>query len=170
MKRGGTGGGTTKTGLVFEAKTDLSAAIQRVPGYSVTGNSVYKGSLEVGRLYAKNALYSDLLVPGGVNARSILSKRLLPDDALLALSDNVLHIIEKKFQRVNGSVDEKLQTCDFKLRQYRRLVKPLGLKVTYTYVLNDWFEDEAYRDVLEYIVDVGARYYFEIVPLDELGI
>lgn len=170
MKQGGVGGGTTKTGLVFEVKTDLSAAIQHVPGYSVTGNSVYRGSSEVGRLFAKNALYSELLLPRGVDARSILSKLLLPDDALLSLRDDVLHVIEKKFQKVNGSVDEKLQTCAFKLRQYRRLVKPLGLKVTYTYVLNDWFKDSAYRDVLAYIVDVGARYYFEVVPLNELGI
>ena len=170
MKRGGVGGGSTKTGLVFEAKTDLATAIGRMPGYHVTGNVAYEGPVAVGRLYQKYALYSGLLRPKGVDARKVISKLLLPDDALLSLKTNELHIMEKKFQAVAGSVDEKLQTCDFKLRQYRKLVKPIGIMVTYTYVLNAWFLQEAYRDVLAYIEDVGARYYFDVVPHDVLGI
>jgi hypothetical protein len=48
--------------------------------------------------------------------------------------------IEVKYQQVAGSVDEKLQTCDFKLKQYLKLVASLGIKVEYVYVLNNWFK------------------------------
>lgn len=43
--------------------------------------------------------------------------------------------------RSSGSVDEKLQTCDFKRKQYLKMVHSLGLKVEYVYVLNDWFKN-----------------------------
>ena len=46
-----------------------------------------------------------------------------------------LNIIEIKYQEVAGSVDEKLQTCDFKKKQYERLLRPLKLIVEYCYVL-----------------------------------
>ena len=42
-----------------------------------------------------------------------------------------LFIIEVKYQQLAGSVDEKLQTCDFKRKQYLKLVNYLGLKVEY---------------------------------------
>jgi hypothetical protein len=48
-----------------------------------------------------------------------------------------LFIIEVKYQQVAGSVDEKLQTCDFKRKQYLKLVRSLELKVEYVYVLSN---------------------------------
>jgi len=74
---------------------------------------------------------------------------LLPDDALLVIVRETLFIIEVKYQQVEGSVDEKLQTCDFKCKQYLKLVGSLGLKVEYVYVLNDWFRNPRYKDVLD---------------------
>jgi len=47
-----------------------------------------------------------------------------------------------KFQKVAGSVDEKLQTCGFKKRQYTELLKPLDINVEYIYILNDWFQQD----------------------------
>lgn len=48
-----------------------------------------------------------------------------------------LFIIEVKYQQVKGSVDEKLQTCDFKRKRYLKLVMSLELKVEYVYVVSD---------------------------------
>jgi hypothetical protein len=62
-----------------------------------------------------------------------------------------LYIIEVKYQEVAGSVDEKLQTCDFKRKQYLKLVSEKGLKVEYVYVLSDWFKDPRYKDSLDSI-------------------
>jgi len=61
-----------------------------------------------------------------------------------SLRSTRLHIIEKKWQEVSGSVDEKLQTCGFKIRQYNRLVEGTGLEVKFTYLLNDWFTHPGY--------------------------
>ena len=62
-----------------------------------------------------------------------------------------MYILEIKFQKVAGSVDEKLQTCDFKKKQYQRLFAPLNYEVEYIYILSDWFNRPEYKDVLTYI-------------------
>ena len=36
MKKGGVGGGNTKTGLIFEGKTDLATFLAKQPGYSLS--------------------------------------------------------------------------------------------------------------------------------------
>jgi len=44
MKKGGVGGGNTKTGLNFEGKVDFLTFIEKQNGYSVDGNDVlYNG-------------------------------------------------------------------------------------------------------------------------------
>jgi hypothetical protein len=75
-----------------------------------------------------------------------------------------------KFQEVAGSVDEKLQTCDFKHKQYQKLLSPLKIKVKYVYVLNDWFMKKEYEDVLKYIDSVGCYYFFNILPFHFLDL
>ena len=42
----------------------------------------------------------------------------MPDESFFNIKTNKLIIIEKKWQQIEGSVDEKLQTCDFKKKQY----------------------------------------------------
>lgn len=105
-----------------------------------------------------------------INWRKIISKKLLPDDAMLVIVRETLFIIEIKYQQVAGSVDEKLQTCDFKRKQYLKLVNSLGLKVEYVYVLNDWFKKKEYKDVLDYIQSVNCHYKFNELPLAWLGL
>ena len=167
MILGGTGGASTQTGLLFEKDTDLKAALEGISSMvKVNNDIVYVANVEVARLYQKNKLYKLLLEPKGIKWKDIVSKKLLPDDALL--SNGTLFIIEKKYQQTAGSVDEKLQTCDFKKKQYTKLMAPLGIKVEYIYVLNDFFTDQKYRDVLEYINSVGCYYYFNQVPAEKL--
>jgi hypothetical protein len=78
--------------------------------------------------------------------------------------------IEIKFQGVTGSVDEKLQTCDFENQQHKKLLAPLNITVKYAYVLNDWFKKKEYKDVLDYVKSVGCYYFFEELPLDFLDL
>jgi hypothetical protein len=130
---------------------------------------VYFGEELVARCFRKYGFYK-YLDEEGVDWRRMLSKQLLPDDALLVIVRETLFIIEVKYQQVAGSVDEKLQTCDFKRKQYLKLVTPLGLKVEYVYVLNDWFKNPAYKDVLEYIQSVNCHYKFGELPLAWLGL
>lgn len=166
---GGFGGGNTITGLNFEKETDILELLRRQPGYSVKGNVVFYNNIEVARSFKKYALYR-FLETQGVDYTKILSKRLLPDEALYVIINNTLFVIEMKFQQVSGSVDEKLQTCDFKRKQYTKLMAPLNIEVEYIYILSDWFRKQEYKDVLDYIISVGCQYYFKYLPLQKLGL
>ena len=117
----------------------------------------------------KNTLYK-YLGSRKINYKKIISKKLLPDDAIYVITNNTLFIIEIKFQKVSGSVDEKLQTCDFKRKQYAKLMAPLNIEVEYIYILNDWFRKPEYKDVLDYVISVGCQYYFHYLPLQKLGL
>ena len=164
----GGGSNTNIVGLHFEQTISLHTVFTNHPDFEVKGDRVFKGEEEIGLLCGKGGLYTKLLQPLGINYTDYLSKKLLPDDAIL-IGDTVF-IIEKKFQGGAGSVDEKLQTCDFKKKQYTKLLSAAGLKVEYIYVLNDWFRQPCYKDVHEYILSVGCKYYFLEIPLTSLGL
>lgn len=170
MIKSGKGGGNTRTGLVFEGKTDLSTFLSQQPHYSINGSDVYYDENKVAEVYKKHKFYSIFLEKLGINWRDHISKRLLPDDSIFVLLNNVLFIIECKHQEVAGSVDEKLQTCDFKKKQYKKLMAAANIDVEYIYLLDDWFRQEQYTDVLNYIHSVGCDYYFEYIPLHRLGL
>jgi len=170
MKKGGTGGGRTITGLRFESRVTLEKVIAAIPNYKVSNDVVYFKDEKVAEFYPKNKLYKNLLQPRNIDYSKLISKRLLPDEAVLILRDQTLFIIEIKFQEVAGSVDEKLQTCDFKNKQYKKLLAPLDISVKYVYVLSDWFKDPAYKDVLNYVESVGCYYFFNELPMKFLGL
>lgn len=194
MKKGGVGGANTQTGLAFELKTDLPTFMSKQEGYEVVDNDfdivirkrtgekikrprksvarwkVYFNDEFVAEIFQKHGLYR-YFDEVGLNYRKIISKKLLPDDAIFVIANNTVFIIEKKIQTTTGSVDEKLQTCDFKLKQYRKLFSPLNKEVKYYYLLDkSWFDKPAYQDVLEYIISVGCGYYFNYIPLHALGL
>lgn len=168
MIKGGKGGANTNvTGLQFERDTSLAVALQAA-GFEIYGRKIiHENKAHVGLLLGKSHIYK-FLDAEGVDWRNIVSSRLLPDEACLSLKNHKLTVVEKKWQEVGGSVDEKLQTCGFKLRQYSRLFAPLGIEVKYVYLLNDWFSHPRYQDVLDYIKEVGADYHFKSLPLELL--
>ncbi len=170
MKRGGVGGANTKTGLYFEGKVDFITFIQKQKNYSVAGSKVFYKGKEVAKSFKKNGLYK-YLEENGINYQKFISKKLLPDDAIFVIVNNTFFILEIKFQEVAGSTDEKLQTCDFKIKQYRKLLSIFNVEVKYIYILNDWFKKPEYKDVLDYIISVeGCSYYFHYLPLQKLGL
>jgi len=175
MKEGGIGGANTQTGLDFERNVDFQDLLAAQKGYEVrkqpgtAGMGVYfKGTL-VARSFRKWEFYK-YLEEIGIDWRAKISSRLLPDDSILVIVRETLFIIEVKFQQVPGSVDEKLQTCDFKRKQYLRLLADKNIRVEYVYILNDWFRDAKYRDVLQYVQSVHCHYRFNTLPLTWLGL
>ena len=40
----------------------------------------------------------------------------------------------------------------------------------YCYILDSWFKHPQYKDVLDYIISVNCKYYFDYIPLQELGL
>ena len=169
MIKGGVGGGNTKTGLVFEGKTDLATFLQGYEGYVVKAGDVFFKGEKIARIFKKHAFYK-FLEELRINWRECISKKLLPDDSIFIIIRRTLYIIECKFQQVAGSVDEKLQTCDFKKKQYKKLLAPANIDVEYIYLLGDWFRKPEYKDVLDYIISVDCSYYFEHIPLWKLGL
>ncbi|MBU1036425.1 hypothetical protein KKF32_00125 [Patescibacteria group bacterium] len=121
-------------------------------------------------LFKKYSLYK-YLKNKGIDYTKLISKRVLPDDAIFVIVNNTFFILEIKFQEVSGSTDEKLQTCDFKIKQYRKLLSQLNVEVKYIYILNDWFKKPEYKDVLDYIISIdGCYYYFNYLPLQKIGL
>lgn len=170
MIKNGKGGGNTKTGLVFEGKTDLSTFLSTQNGYEVIGDKVFYEGEMVARIFKKYDFYKKFLKELEIDWTQIISKQLLPDDSIFVIINNTLYIIECKFQQVSGSVDEKLQTCDFKKKQYQKLMSKANIDVEYMYLLSDWFRDPRYKDVLDYIHSVRCQYYFEYIPLYKFGL
>lgn len=167
MIKGGKGGANTNlTGLKFEKDTSLAEALANT-GFSIVDDRIFADKTPVGLLAEKAKIYR-FLEAKDVDWQTIISAKLLPDEAVYSDSAKSMTIVEKKWQEVSGSVDEKLQTCGFKLRQYRRLFAPIEVRVKYVYLLNDWFAHPRYSDVLAYIREVGADYHFESLPLDLL--
>lgn len=82
----------------------------------VGGKGQLTGQL-VARLFKKHELYR-FLAQNGVDWKKHLSKKLLPDNCIYVIVNNTAFILEVKHQQIAGSVDEKLQTCDFKKKQY----------------------------------------------------
>ena len=168
MIKGGVGGANTKTGLAFELETDFPTLLEGLNGYKIENidyNTRRKnGEVIIGkklRLKPKRwkILYS------GEEIGQIFQK-----EGLYRYFDEV-YIIEKKTQSRSGSVDEKLQTCDFKLKQYKKLFAPLNKEVSYSYLLDKkWFGQEKYKDVLDYIISIGCKYYYNYIPFDVMGL
>ena len=169
MIKGGKGGANTKTGLRFEGKTDLVDFLNDQPGYTVHGETVYFCNKEVAKAFKKHGLYR-FLDGMDIAWTSVLSKKLLPDNCLYVIVNNTLFVVECKFQQVAGSVDEKLQTCDFKKKQYQKLLARANIDVEYVYLLSNWFRKPEYKDVLDYIISVGCQFYFEYIPLAKFGL
>ena len=169
MKKGGKAVVNTKTGLKFEGKTDLSTFLSKQKGYKVKDGNVYYNDEMVARVFKKNEFYK-FLEEYGIEWNKIIKSKILPDDCIFVIVENKLFIIECKFQQTPGSVDEKLQTCDFKKKQYQKLLAKANIDVEYVYLLSEWFKKEKYQDVLDYIHSVGCYYYFEYIPLNKLGL
>ena len=186
MIKNGIGGGNTKTGLIFEGETDLGTFLSRQNGYAVCAvneqftldgknfkkaiRTVYYNGKKVAELYKKHEFYSSFLLKLGIDWKKYISKQLLPDDSIFVIIKNTVYIIECKHQQVNGSVDEKLQTCDFKKKEYKKLLSKANLDIEYIYLLDNWFRQDKYKDVLDYIHSVGCDYYFEYIPLYRFGL
>lgn len=170
MKKGGIGGGNTKTGINFEGEVDFLTLINRQLNYSVRGHDIFYHGDRVAQAFKKHDFYT-YLKDKGIEWEKLISAKLLPDDAIFVITNNTFFILEIKFQSGTGSTDEKLQTCDFKIKQYRKLLAQMNVEIQFIYILNDWFKAPRYKDVLDYIITVpGCSYYFDYLPLQKIGL
>ena len=174
----GGGTNTNKHGLQFEQDTSLYDAIKNAglkteqvsEDEAPLTHKVFQNNEFIGYITGKKQLYKHFLNPRGVNQKEIHTKEMQPDDVFINIKEQIAYIFEKKFQNTAGSTDEKLHGCDFNKRQFQKLFEPIGYKVEYIYILNDWFKQPVYGDSLQYMTDTGCKYYFNELPLDVIGL
>ena len=131
----GGGSQTNSNGLKFEQSTLLDDVL-REKGYIIKDCYVYFGENKpIGMSVHKKKLYSEFLEKHNLDYRQFNSKGWEPDDCYISFKNKTAYIIEKKFQKSPGSVDEKLATCHFKWLEYNKLFSVIGYKTTYIFVL-----------------------------------
>jgi len=172
----GGGANTNLNGLTFEKRTDFKTSLSKHPKIIIKerigfSEIYYKNKLQ-GFYTDKHNFYSYFLKKEQVEWEIIISKKYLPDAVFINQLNKTVYIIEKKFQAGSGSVDEKLQTCDFKKKIYIKLIEKCktNYSTEYYYLLNDWYKREEYKDVKSYIISVGCKYFIDKIELMDLGI
>jgi hypothetical protein len=154
-------------------ETQLLSEVAAIPGYTIekihekAGKGFFFEGKLVARFFWADDFYS-FLKESKVNWRKLISMKMVQDFVLLIVSDNVLFVGDTSVRRPRD--EEELMLCDFKRKQYQKLVTPLGLKVEYVFVLSDWFKKPEYKDVLDYINSVNCHYKFNELPLAWLGL
>lgn len=169
MKENGIGGSHTKNGKYFENSVyeNLMKFLQdkdiKIEEINNEKNylRLYNNQKDLGFLLKQNSLYK-FLKSSNINWKERISTKIIPDLFFIDLFNKEIIISEIKFQKVQGSVDEKLQTAHFKNLQYKKLFSNTIFKnfdIKYGYILNDWFKDKKYNDVLQYLNKINCFYY-----------
>lgn len=157
MIAGGTGGANTKTGAIFEMETDLR-------------ENLINAGIDLSKVvFCKQRDFPKMMKSHNFDMTENFGKEFWPDEAFIY--DNQLFVIEKKYQCVNGSVDEKIQTGPYKRIIYDVCARAIGLKKsTYMYLLKDEaFNRPKYTiHQIPYLKQNNIPVYFDNFPIDEI--
>ena len=157
-------------GFVLRRRAELANFLSKQPGYQLLGGgNIYYRDYLVATIFKKDQFY-DFLKTLTIDWREVISKQPPLYNGFYLLTASTLFIIERKFQPEEEFTAEELQSCDFKKKQYQKLMAQTDIEVEYVYLLSDWFRKPEYKDVLDYIISVRCQYYFEYIPLQKLGL
>lgn len=156
----------TTTGALFELK--VSGHAPGIPLHKKELGKYY--TQQTGKYYSLSLIRANKAkgIPADKNEKAkmfegqyLFARALEPDEAYLDEATSTLTIFEKKFQDTDGSADEKIQGCDFKIKQYQKLAKELNIEhVYFIYILGDWFKSPYYADVLRHVKETPNCDYF----------
>ena len=156
---GAGGAGTNANGLPYEIKTDLSSHFIEVSSDKTCKLIKFHQHTDLIYTYSLQAQFLKMMREKGYLDTEVAmahgSKR--PDESVLDDKNNIVFIIEKKFQEVSGSVCEKIQTGPFKLYHYKRLFPKHH--VVYIYCLSDWFKTNCVAE-LEYLKNENIPVFY----------
>ena len=144
----GTGAGgsnTNKNGIPYEILTELNTEYNVISHNKYSKQIIFNNNknklfilTKQGQLFKYMNNYIDKNISKAHGCKN-------PDECFIDEISNIIFIIEKKFQQVNGSVCEKIQTPDFKIWQYNRTFP--NFKIVYIYCLSDWFIENCKAEV-----------------------
>ena len=175
------GSAAVYSGAEFEIEFDLKNILD--PYYDIapgTGRATSKSNgMEVGIYGNQWDVHSKVFDRLGVDMRLTTGIARKPDDFFLNFNDGVLYIIEKKNQRTEGSVDEKIEAGPMRRVEYREAVNSMyqnelcdkKIGVAIAYVLSDHFAAPKYDFILrmlwqEYGIPCGINEF----PLSFVGL
>lgn len=167
----GGGAQTNINGYAFEQTTSLNDYLLN-SGFTIKNRfDVYYNDTFLGYSINKRNFTDVFLSSKGIDYLDFNSKRWDPDEAFINERNKTVYIIEKKFQQSSGSVDEKLATFPFKIFEYEKLLTPIGYSVQYFYLLSSkWFTNPKYNDYFTYMRLNHCPYYFDVFPLEAIGL
>lgn len=153
----------TSSGADFETATDIQSALVS-EGFLPKGDTSYNGTHSL-QFMSKYGFVRWVKAKFNASWRTAgVIWNLLPDEAIYCHQTNTVTIVEKKFQRTQGSVDEKILTGPVKAHAYTQLFKGTGIKVRYVFLLSDWFKDEKYTFFIEHNRTLGVDTFFNSIP------
>lgn len=152
---------STKHGITYEDLTDLSKKYN-IKSIHDTYSLIKFSNYESSYIFTKQANFIKYMK--SINEYNIHITPAHgcknPDECYIDIVNKFVFIIEKKFQKVSGSVCEKIQTPDFKTWQYSRLIP--NYKIIYIYSLSDWFKTNC-KSEIEYLDYKNIKYFWASV-------
>jgi hypothetical protein len=162
----GTGAGganTNKNGLSYEEITDLASNYKScvsIPNKKYKMSEIsFDGERTFLKPQTKVTLHKYMKEIGERNEEVYAAGGCKePDETYIDPVNRTVFILEKKFQQVGGSVDEKLQTGPFKKMHYEELFP--NYKIHYIYCLCDWFKRDDYKSTMDYLKKNGIPVFW----------
>jgi hypothetical protein len=127
---------SNENGLPYEQLTDLKTHYNIIDTKNEINTIVFNSTTKKFRTSKKTNLFK--CIPEHLNTIDKGHGCKQPDEYYIDDENKVIFFIEKKFQEVNGSTCEKVQTIDFKIWQYSRTFPTY--KIVYIYCLSEWFK------------------------------
>lgn len=152
----GTGAGgaqTTANGLAFEQKTSIENKLLTNNFAKIVMNKKNKNGyyLELKKEDIKITYVSQTGFKLYMKKEFDVDVCRKPDEAFIIYKDDkyYLKIIEKKNQNVDGSVEEKLKTGKFNIREYEKMLKHKFI-VSYAFCISKFLQDKFESKELKY--------------------
>jgi hypothetical protein len=181
MVKGGKGGGSTRTGLIFEKNVKYPELPEGFNYKSGKFNEVvnnYDEEIGVWIVKAEIYRYIDKFFPQiDLGEYESGTDRKEPDKCFINNNKKKVFIFEVKYQENDGSVDEKITNFGYLLDYYQGLFEPSGYEVEIVYVLSEWFftndknkkrsrRKEKYERKLKYLRKNNIRYFQDAVGIE----
>lgn len=152
----------TSKGTLFEERVYNALKIE--DGWiNLTPYEIKINATPGGQQYVHKQFSSQFKIIFSHSVYEVLSKAINPDFVFYNPILNKAIIVEAKCQTEKGSVDEKLQTAPYKIRQLTKVFSLINCTdVSYYYALHkEDFSKEEYRDTFEYLDEIkNCGYYF----------
>ena len=175
MRRGGTGGTNTQTGINWEDNNCIAQVVGSSSedlNYMPDIGAIFENGTLRYTCFTRASFWNYLKSQGfsyrrspspGIwfEGREIWSARIYPDEAILDHATNTVYFFEKKWQQSEGSVDEKLRTVAYRNEYYNAILPLIGINFGgESFVLSEWFRRPKYRSPLDFARRNGCCIFF----------